>query len=191
MSYEMTGNQHTAFPYPPPAVAAPVAVPPRSRFSKWWPISFFITAIIFFIIGGGLLGGWAASADNCVDDWYSSSYYSCSSVGNEGMFYGGVACVAIGGVCKLVAWILLIVWCVKRSTRQPASVAYTYQPLTYSNVPTAPTAAAPAYQNAPPYQNTQHPPQTHSKEQQATTRYCGQCGTAVTSQFCPHCGIQV
>ncbi|KXX74584.1 hypothetical protein MMYC01_209461 [Madurella mycetomatis] len=190
MSYQMTGGQNTAYPYPPPAAT----VPPRSRFSKWWPISFFITAILFFIVGGGLVGGWTATAYDCVDSYYSSS---CSSVGNMGMWYGALACFALGGICKLIAWILLIVWCVKRSTRQLASTAYTYQPLTYASAPIAPTNVpayqnVPSYQNAPPYQNTQAPAPAHSKEPMAMgTRYCGQCGAGVTTPFCPHCGIQV
>ncbi|KAK4148884.1 hypothetical protein C8A00DRAFT_19363 [Chaetomidium leptoderma] len=192
MSYQMSGGQNMAYPYPPPAAA--VAAPPRSRFSKWWPISFFISAVLFFIIGGGLIGGYSATAYDCLD-----SYYSCSGVGNNGMWYGAVACFALGAICKLVAWILFIVWCVKRDSRQPASIAYTYQPLSYANAPVAPTAAVPAYQqnatayqNAPPYQHAQAPAPAHSKEPTGMgTRYCGQCGAGVTTAFCPHCGIQV
>jgi len=195
MSYEMS-NQNMAYPYPPPAAA--VIPPQKSRFSKWWPISFFIAAVLFFIIGGGLIGGWSASyGSHCYSSW-SSSYSSCRG-GNDGMFYGGVACVVIGGLCKLIAWIMLIVWCVKRSTRQPASVSYTYQPLNYVAPPTAPSAApvAPAplyhntqpYHNAPPYQNAPSPaPQ--SKES-GGLKYCGQCGAASTTPFCPQCGIRV
>ncbi|GAB1317857.1 Zinc-ribbon domain-containing protein [Madurella fahalii] len=187
MSYQMTSGPNMTHPYPPPATA--IASPPRSRFSKWWPISFFLAAVLFFIIGGGLLGGWTAHAYDCVD---SSYYSSCSSVGNLGMWYGAVACFAIGGICKLVAWILFIVWCVKRSAREARSIAYTYQPLAYANAPIAPTAAAPTYQNAPPYQNAHVLTPARSKEpMEMGTRYCGQCGTGVTTPFCPHCGIQV
>ncbi|KAL2128569.1 hypothetical protein VTI74DRAFT_9010 [Chaetomium olivicolor] len=172
MSYEMTA-QPTTYPYPPPPGPA-VASPQRRQFSKWWPISFFIAAVIFIITGGGLIGGWSASA-SCVRSSYSSyrSYYSCS---NSGMFYGGIACVAIGGICKLVAWILLVVYCVKRSRHQPTSIAYTYQPLDYYH------AAAPPYQNAPT-------PTLHPKESGAMgMRYCGHCGAAVTTPFCAQCG---
>jgi hypothetical protein len=175
MSYEMMG-QTTAYPYPPPGPA--VAPPQRRQFSKWWPISFFIAAVIFIIIGGGLVGSWSASA-SCVSSSYSSyrSSYSCS---NSGMFYGGIACVAIGGICKLVAWILLIVYCVKRSRHQPTSIAYTYQPLDYYH------AAAPPYQN----QNAQAPAPTHHPKESAAMgmRYCGHCGAAVTTPFCAQCG---
>jgi hypothetical protein len=206
MSYEMNHNQNNmAYPYPPPATTA-VAMPPKSRFSKWWPISFFIAAILFFIVGGGLVGGWTAS---CSSSSYSSYYYSCDT---DGMWYGAVACFALGGISKFVAWILFIVWCVKRSTRGPAAVSYTYQPLTYANAPVAPTAAMPAayqnaqqqqqqgyqntaFQNAPPYQPAQQPHApvpAHSKEQPGNaTKYCAQCGAGVTTPFCPNCGIQV
>lgn len=180
MSYQMSGQN---MPYPPPAPA--VALPPRSRFSKWWPISFFITAIIFFIIGGGLAGAWSASSySDCLDSDYSyySSYSSCSTLSNKGEFYGAIACFVIGGICKLTAWILLIVWCVKRS-RQPTSISYTYQPLEYygaAAVSAAPPAAVPPYPTAP----TPQP-----KEQVAMgMRYCGHCGAAITTPFCPQCG---
>ncbi|KAK4144036.1 uncharacterized protein C8A04DRAFT_37051 [Dichotomopilus funicola] len=190
MSYEMN---NAAYPYPPPA--APVVVPAKSRFSKWWPISFFIAAVLFFIIGGALVGAGASSSYSCLgSDYYYSSYSSC---GSDGMWYGAIACFVLGGLCKLTAWILLIVWCVKRSSRQPTSVAYTYQPLTHANAPVAPTAGIPAYQNtayqnAPPYQPAQPPAAAHSKEHSAMgTKYCGQCGQGVTTPFCPRCGIQV
>jgi hypothetical protein len=118
-----------------------------------------------------------------------------------GMWYGAVACFALGGICKLVAWILLIVYCVKRSTssNQSTSVAYTYQPLTYAGAPLAPSAA-PAYQNvAPPYQPQQQqqqqvptaPAQSKQSMGMGGVKYCGQCGAGVTTPFCPNCGIQV
>jgi hypothetical protein len=115
------------------------------------------------------------------------------------MWFGAVACFAIGGICKFIAWILFIVWCVKRSSRQSTSVSYTYQPLTYAGAPVAPTAApAPAayqnhgFQNAPPYQPAQSPAPTHQKEQpMGGTKYCGQCGAGVTTPYCPNCGIPV
>ncbi len=189
MSYEMTG-QPTTYPYPPPGPAIIPRTPPRRQFSKWWPISFFIAAILFFIIGGGILGAWAANT-SCVGSSYSSysSRYSCS---NTGMYYGGIACVAIGAICKFVAWVLLIVFCVKRSRHQPTSIAYTYQPLDYSYAGApAYQSAAPAYQNtAPAYQNWTAPtPAAHPKESAAAgTRYCGHCGGAVTTPFCAQCG---
>jgi hypothetical protein len=190
MSYEMS-NQNMAYPYPPPAAA--VIPAPKSRFSKWWPISFFIAAVLFFVIGGGLVGAWSASYTCDLSGW--TSY--CGN-GNDGEFYGGVAMLVIGGLCKLTAWIMLIVWCVKRSSRQPTSVAYTYQPINYA-APTAPAAPAPPaplhyqapqpYQNAPPYQNSPSPA-PHSKEG-GGIKYCGQCGAAATTPFCPQCGIRV
>ncbi|KAK4122211.1 hypothetical protein N657DRAFT_657078 [Parathielavia appendiculata] len=159
MSYEMSG-QHTTYPYPPPAATVTVT-PKRSRFSKWWPLSFFLAAVLFFIIGGALLGTWAAStASDCYDTYYSGSSYkssynkSCSAAA-DGKFWGGVACVVLGGICKLIFWILLIVWCVKRSSSHAVTTAYAYQPVNYAAAPppTAPAAPAPLYQNAPQYQN--------------------------------------
>ncbi|KAK4034144.1 hypothetical protein C8A01DRAFT_39402 [Parachaetomium inaequale] len=199
MSYEMSHQNMAAYPYPPPAGA--VAAPParKTRFSKWWPISFFIAAVLFFIVGGGLVGGWTSSAYNCTSLYSRSSRYSSYSSYsscNMGMWYGAVACFALGGICKLTAWILLIVWCVKRSSSrssQPASVAYTYQPLTYAGAPLAPSAA-PTYQNVvSPYQ--QQVPAAPAQSKQSTgmagVKYCGQCGAGVTTPFCPNCGIQV
>jgi len=200
MSYEMNHGQNMAYPYPPPTTTA-VTVPPKSRFSKWWPISFFLVAVLFFIIGGGLVGGWTAtcsrsSSYSSYSSYYSSSYSGC---GANGMWFGAVACFALGGICKFVGWILFIVWCVKRSSRQSTSVSYTYQPLTYAGAPVAPTAApAPAayqnqgFQNAPPYQPARSPAPTHAKEQpMGGTKYCGQCGAGVTTPYCPNCGIPV
>jgi hypothetical protein len=166
--------------YMPQPVPATTVVPPRSHFSKWWPISFFISAVVFFIIGGGLLGAWAASSyDDCLDYDY---YYSCTTLSNKGEFYGGIACVVIGAICKLVAWILLIVYCVKRRS-QPMSVAYTYQPLDYqAAAPVAPAVPMNPYPTAP----TPRP-----KEEAMGMRYCGHCGAVVTTAFCPQCGSKV
>ncbi|KAG7294163.1 hypothetical protein NEMBOFW57_004232 [Staphylotrichum longicolle] len=153
----------------------------RRQFSKWWPISFFIAAVIFIIIGGGLVGAWSANATCSRSSYSSSSYrysYSCS---DSALFYGGIACVAIGGICKLVAWILLIVFCVKRSRYQPVSVAYTYQPIDHYHA----AGAAPPYQPAHAPAAAPHPP----KEAAAMgARYCSHCGAAVTTPFCAQCG---
>lgn len=187
----MNGGPNMTYPYPPPAGAVPIPAK-RSHFSKWWPISFLIAAILFFIAGGGLMGGWTASAVDCVDDYYSSysSYSSCYKTGNNALFYGAIACLALGGICKLVFWILLIVWCVKRSSRAPiVSASYTYQPINnhtaYAGAAAVPqphpAAPAPMY-NAPPYQPSTSPA-PYSKE-----KYCPQCGAASTTPFCPQCG---
>ncbi|KAL2174866.1 uncharacterized protein P884DRAFT_279796 [Thermothelomyces heterothallicus CBS 202.75] len=189
MSYEMSNTQNMTYPYPPPATAVAVAQP-KSRFSKWWPLGFFIAAILLIIIGGALVGAWTANAECSYDDYY----YSCDH--NTGMLWGAVACFVIGGLLKLTAWILLIVWCVKRSTRVPTSVSYSYQPLNYAGpVPTAaPAPPAPLYQsgapyqNAPPYQSAGAPPAPQQKD---AVRYCGQCGSGTTSPYCPQCGVKV
>lgn len=152
----------------------------RSRISKWWPISFFIVFIVFIIIGGGLIGAWVSSSSTYSYSYYSSySYYGNSA--NDGLFYGGVACFAIAGICKLVAWILLIVFCVQGRRSQTTTVSYVTQPVNYapppqqgyySGVPMQPASPAPVYPN----------------KEAAGLRYCGQCGSAVTTQFCPQCG---
>ena len=181
MTYDM-GGQATTYPYPPPPpVPAPVvSTPPRKQFSKWWPISFFIAAVLFIIIGGGLMGAWAASGTCSYSSYSSYSSYRTYRCSNTGLFYGGVACVAIGGVCKLVAWILLIVFCVKRN-RSAVGVTYTYQPIDNYH------AAAAA---APPY----HAPAPTPPKQAAAAmggRYCGTCGASVTTPFCAQCGNRV
>lgn len=180
MAYEMN-QQPTSYPYPPPAMAAPavVAIPPRQKqFSKWWPISFFIAAFVMIVTGGGLIGAWSASATCSRSSSYYSSYYSSYSCSGSGMFYGGVACVAIGGVCKLIAWILLIVFCVKRSRNVQTSVSYNYQPISHQYA--APPAPAPA---APPYA-----PAAMQGAKVGGERYCAHCGATVSAAFCPQCG---
>ncbi|KAJ5580041.1 uncharacterized protein N7459_006026 [Penicillium hispanicum] len=104
-----------------------------SRFSKWWPIGFFIGAVVFFVIGGALIGTYVSNAySDCYNSYSYDSYYysnySCS-VGNTGEFYGGVACLVIGGILKLIAWVLLIVYCVKRRRAEHTTVIYTSAPM--------------------------------------------------------------
>lgn len=186
-----------------------------SRFNKWWPIGFFIGAIICFIIGGALVGTWASkSYDDCSysssNSYYSSYYSSYSCVGSDsGIFYGGIAMLVIGGVIKLIAWILLIIFCVKRS-RSRHTVTYVDTPPVQQPQPYQPYAAPqptypPAQQMAqfprsPASPGPIHPdmtgpsiatPPPNEPEGTATAfKYCGQCGTAVTSRFCPQCGSQ-
>ncbi|GAO19352.1 uncharacterized protein UV8b_03296 [Ustilaginoidea virens] len=103
MSYQMHPQGQVPYAQPhAPVVHESV----KKSMSRWWPVSFFLLALVFFIAGGGLCGGWAASYD---------SYYD--SYGNGGLLLGAVVCFAIGGVCKFVAWILLIVWCVRGRSR--------------------------------------------------------------------------
>lgn len=113
--------------------------------SKWWPLSFFIVAIVLAIVGGGLLGAWASSYSTYTTTTGRYRYYY--STGNDGLFYGGVACFVIAGLAKIVAWILLIVWLVKRSrARRNNVVTYVQQPANYYAPPTQPQ---PAYSGAP------------------------------------------
>ena len=153
----------------------------REGFSKWWPISFFIAAVLFFIMGGGMLGGWAANSTT----YYSSSIYDYGDdyyyTGHTGLFYGGVACCVIGGVCKLVAWILLIVYCVKRSRNNNPSAVYVTQPVNnypmQGNMQTAYAPVSNPSTPAPMYPNQ-------------GMRYCNNCGSAITTSFCPQCGVK-
>ncbi|KAJ5404358.1 hypothetical protein N7509_004229 [Penicillium cosmopolitanum] len=185
-----------------------------SRVTKWWPISFFIAAIVCFIIGGALIGVWTSNSINdCSYSSYSSYYYSDYSCvqTDMGEFWGGVAMFVIGGVCKLIAWVLLIIFCVKRSRNNHTTVTYVNHPPAQQQQFQQPYAAPqPVY--APSQQSAQFPHSPASpgpmypemanpslagtpppKEAHATAtafKYCSQCGTAISSRFCPQCGIQ-
>ncbi|KAJ5999838.1 hypothetical protein N7481_000247 [Penicillium waksmanii] len=179
-----------------------------SRVTKWWPISFFIAAIVCFIIGGALIGVWTSnSIDDCSYSSYSSYYYSDYSCvqTDMGEFWGGVAMFVIGGVCKLIAWVLLIIFCVKRSRNNHTTVTYqqqqfqqpyaapqpVYAPSQQSaQFPRSPASPGPMY---PEMANTPLAGTPPPKEANATAtafKYCSQCGTAVSSRFCPQCGSQ-
>lgn len=156
----------------------------RTQMSRWWPISFFIAALVFIIIGGGLIGAWTSSVNNFYDD------DSFDTVGNNGEFYGGVACLVIAGICKLVGWILLIVRCMQRQRSPPTVIAYPYQPPNqyampatrggYVTIPGQASTPAPSYTNY----------QTAPNESGMAMRYCGNCGAAVTTPFCAQCGTK-
>ncbi|CAI7654596.1 unnamed protein product [Penicillium viridicatum] len=182
-----------------------VAAAPRpSRLTKWWPIGFFIGAIICFIIGGAL------SYDDCsYSSSYYSSYYSSYSCGSTdmGKLYGAVAMFVIGGVLKLTAWILLIIFCVKRTRHSHHTVAYVNSPPVQQVQQPQPfqqsyVAPQPTYTPAPQSAQFPHSPETVNSsvpgtpppnEANATAgpaKYCTQCGTAVSSRFCPQCGSQ-
>lgn len=152
----------------------PAMSPSSRRISKWWPISLFITAVVFIIIGGALVGSWASS----------TNYYDY----NDGLLYGGAACFAIGGLCKLTAWILLIVWCVQG--RHPQATA----PNVNYTSPYAIPAAQPGYVSMPPHSTTpvmSYPHMKGSPNAQASgMRYCGNCGVSLTSAFCTQCGVK-
>lgn len=128
----------------------------RSGLSKWWPISFFIGAVVMFVVGGALIGTYLANASNCWDSYSYSSYYyddydySCSS-GHDGEFYGGVACFVIGGVCKLIAWILLIIFCVKRRRSINQTVATQYYTVPPTGQPQQPYNVPQPYGSQQPY----------------------------------------
>ncbi|OQE13596.1 hypothetical protein PENFLA_c045G06906 [Penicillium flavigenum] len=195
--------------------------PRPSRLTKWWPIGFFIGAIVCFIIGGALVGTWTSHAyDDCSysssydssSSYYSSYYsdydYSCATT-NMGEFYGAVAMFVIGGILKLVAWILLIIFCVKRSRKVSHTVTYVNSPPVQETQPlqtyAAPQPYAPVPQPAPyphsPASISGHPevmgssvpgtpPPNEANATAGAFKYCTQCGTAVSGRFCAQCGTQ-
>jgi hypothetical protein len=108
-----------------------------------------------FIVGGALVGVFVSNASNCLNDSsysYDSYSYTYDNIGctskYNGQFYGAVACFIIGGVCKLIAWVLLIMYCVRRRrAHQEAANAQ------YHTVPMGP------YTVPGPYGQPQYPPQ--------------------------------
>ncbi|KAJ6030630.1 uncharacterized protein N7446_000307 [Penicillium canescens] len=177
-----------------------------SRLNKWWPIGVFIGAVVCFIIGGALMGAWVSSSYNdCSYSSYDSSYYSsyyndysCVTT-NMGEFYGAVAMFVIGGVLKLTAWILLIIFCVKRKRYSHHTVTYVNSPPVQQTQPFQQPYAAPQPTNAPPQPVSPEipgpflagtPPPKEANATATASKYCGQCGTAVFSRFCPQCGAQ-
>lgn len=192
--------------------------PRRSRLNKWWPIGFFIGAVICFIIGGALMGTWASntysdcsygSSSSYYSSYYSDYDYSCVQT-NMGEFYGGVAMLAIGGVLKLTAWILLIIFCVKRSRNNHTTVTYVnhppvQQPQTFqqpyaapqpvyaaqsAQFPRSPASPGPSYPEMANPSLAGTPPPKEANATATAFKYCSQCGTAVSSRFCPQCGSQ-
>ncbi|KAJ5898733.1 hypothetical protein N7504_009021 [Penicillium tannophilum] len=180
--------------------------PQRTRLVKWWPISFAIAAIIFFVIGAALLGTYFNSSYSSCDDYYSYSYYSSTYCygGSDGEFYGGIACIVIGGIMKLIAWILFIVWCVKRSRIQQNNITYVNnapagapqqsyaapQPLfpmqpSASFAPRSPASPGPGYAEA-----AGTPPPKEGLASATASKYCSRCGTAAHGRFCSQCGTQ-
>jgi hypothetical protein len=170
----------------------------REPISRWWWISLLIGWLLFFIIGAGLIGAWSSgSGGGCSYNQFDGYYDNCYS-GNNGLFYGGVACFAIGGVIKLAYWIMLILWCVQRR-RYLAPVVYVngpaaeagkpyYPPQQQYEQPQMPTPYAPVPSRSPDpnFAATQSPEVANGDK-----KFCGQCGTIATSQFCTQCGTRV
>ncbi|OAA45459.1 hypothetical protein NOR_03248 [Metarhizium rileyi] len=185
MAYEMTSPQG-------PTIVHQQHVPARGGMSRWWPFSFFIGAIIFFIIGGGLMGAWASS-------YNGFGYYT------NGNWYGAIACFVIASLLKFIAWLLLIVWCVRGRSRSQSSTTVTYvgpppvhnnyaavPPQNYSQQPyvTDPTKShthTHMHTPAPVYQNVETVPVQYG----GTARHCGNCSNATTAPFCAQCGSKV
>jgi hypothetical protein len=159
-----------------------------------WFISLFLAAIVLFIIGGGLVGAWINSATSydSYDDYDTDDFTN-----NDGEYYGAVACFALGGICKLVAWILLIVWCVQRRSTRTIVVQQAYEPYQSqgwggnnyaAQAPRqGPYAAVPSPAPEPQYGNAQAQP---NEGGMPPMRYCNNCGAAVTTPYCAQCGIK-
>ncbi|KAJ5630439.1 uncharacterized protein N7484_010539 [Penicillium longicatenatum] len=177
--------------------------PQRTRLVKWWPIGFAIAAVIFFVIGAALLGTYFNSSYSSCDDYYYS-YYSSSYCydGNNGEFYGGIACIVIGGILKLVAWILFIIWCVKRNRIQqnkitfinnaPAEAPQQQYAAPQPMYPMQPGATyAPSASPGPGFAEAAGTPSPKEGVASATAyKYCSQCGVAAHGRFCSQCGTQ-
>lgn len=153
---------------------------PSKPISKWWFISLLILSAIFFVIGGSLLGSVSSN---------SMGYYS-SSYGQSSYFnylYGSFACFALAGVCKLVAWILVTVYCVQRRKYLSASSA-----LPTSSQPGYVMAMAPSPNNPmqqPPNYGIPAAAASFMNEPPPTIgTFCGRCGASVTTAFCTQCG---
>ncbi|KAJ6439323.1 NAD binding Rossmann fold oxidoreductase [Purpureocillium lavendulum] len=134
----------------PSIVQYPYSSPRDSRVSKWWPIAFFSAGVVFVITGAVLI----ATATNVDSDYFDD---------HSAEFYAGVACLVIGCVLKLTAWVLFVIWCVQGRRRQPPAPVYVNQPMGYG-VPTI--GPQPGYETAPmqpsvpmlQYQNMQPAP---------------------------------
>jgi hypothetical protein len=174
--------------------AAVATTAPKKPMSLWWPMSFLIAWVLFSALGGGLFsGGIASDVETCYEyDCYESNTGS-------GMVIGGIACLAISGICGFVFWVLFIVWLVKRSRYR----SYAPSTIVYVNNPSAPTNGVP-YQVQPLggvyAEEAQHtyapaPAPTYQSGVYASdkqgTRQCHQCGAIATTPFCAQCGAQV
>ncbi|KAJ5765675.1 hypothetical protein N7520_005234 [Penicillium odoratum] len=106
-------------------------IPQRTRLVKWWPIGFAIAAVIFLATGAALLGVELRapySPDlpcNSYSYYYSYIHGHYCEDGDDSKFYAGVVCIGIGGLLKLIAWILFVIWCVKRPRIQQTNITHT------------------------------------------------------------------
>ncbi|KAJ5882376.1 uncharacterized protein N7529_001048 [Penicillium soppii] len=118
----------------------------------------------------------------------------------------------IGAVLKLTTWILLIIFCIKRNRHTQHIITYVNSPPIQQPMPFQQTYAAPQQTYAPPHRTAQFPqspnlPRADYPEMVASSisgtpppneanaianvsRYCAQCGIAVSSRLCPQCGAQ-
>jgi hypothetical protein len=164
--------------------------------SRWYPLGFLLASIAFFILGGALFGAWSSN-NNC---YYDTIQYSTICSGNNGLFYGGAACCAIGGILKLLFWITLFLWCVRRRRGSMTTVVHVNSTVAGTGMAENKPSTNASSEQAPyyyPQSSTPAPTYTSAPGQGGMTpdnqpmKYCGNCGTAATTPFCPKCGAQV
>jgi hypothetical protein len=161
----------------PQIVTGTQPVTGKAPISKWWPIGCFCSFVFFIVLGGGLLGA--------------------------GVWYGGIACIAIAVILKFVFWVLLITWCVqRRRASTPSTIVYVNaQANAEAGTFQKPQPVATVYSAPQPNYTVQPAPgygvaAAHAEvpsvvEKRGVTRYCGRCGTSTTTPFCLQCGSQV
>lgn len=159
----------------------------KAPISKWWPIGFFCSALFFFVLGA----------------WNNCDYYDDYCFGNVDEWDGGIACIAISALLKLVFWVLLIIWCLQRrhALVQPTIVYVNAQSNAEAGTVQKTQPVATVYNAREPKYIVQPAPECgvaaaqveipRIVEKQVVPRYCGQCETCTTSPFCSRCGSQV
>jgi hypothetical protein len=135
------------------------------------------------------MGAYTSSdGSQCYDDNYGDYY--CVDDANIGLWYGGIACISVGGILQASFWITLLVWLVKRRHRRyenlnPGAGTYLSQQTAYRPAPPG-EAAIPLTSSTPP------PPVGNSPQQLPAKwmKYCGSCGASISTPFCPQCGTR-
>lgn len=123
--------------------------------SRRWPLAFFFGAIVMFIVGGALVGVYLSNTSSCFGDssydYYNNDDFDCAS-NHNGEFYGALACFIIGAVFKLIGWVLLMLYCIKRRRSHQQAAASQYYTIPMD--PHRPYNAPGPYGSQPP----QYPP---------------------------------
>jgi hypothetical protein len=141
----------------------------KRPFSYWWIIGTFIASIVFYGIAGGLF-----SQGPC------DEYDDCPTAA----WQGAEALCAIGALCSLAWFILLIVFLVKRQNgvHWNASTGL-MNSQNFGNGSVQPQTQAET-------QPVMHQQYEMGKQENADTGggYCGACGKRMTTKFCTSCG---